>query len=157
MFKFVAKMKSKALLLLFIFLLNTVTGFACALRMSIHKHEEAIEHHHESGEATEHHHEEHQQASLLSAHSSQLVLNGTYITKDDPCCQGAVNNFIALAKVVPQSGHIILLPPFTYICSYYHFFSKPISDSQSKKLVSVSERRRPPKHPVRIAIQSFQI
>ncbi len=156
MFKFVIRMKGKALLLLFIFLLNTVTGFACALHMSIREHEEATEHHHEGDEATEHHHEVHQQESLFSVHP-QLVLNGTYITKDDPCCQGTVNNFNALAKVAPQSGHVILLAPFTYIDTYYRFFLNPVPDTKLKQSASVGERRRPPTHPIRIAIQSFQI
>jgi hypothetical protein len=149
-------MRSKALLLLFIFLLNTATGFACALRMSIHEHEEATEHHHEGNEANEHHHEEHQHASRLSVHQ-QPNLNGAYIAKDDPCCQGAVNNFNTLAKVAPQSSHVILLAPFTYIVTYYQFFLKPVSDGQVNQLVPLNERRRPPTHPIRIAIQSFQI
>lgn len=149
-------MKSKALLLLFIFLLNTATGFACALRMSTHEQEEATEHHHEGDEVTEHHHEEHQQVSQRSVHQ-QSILNGTYIAEDDPCCQGAVSNFNALAKVAPQSNHIILLAPFIYIGTYYQFFLKPVSDRQINHLLSLDERRRPPTQPIRISIQSFQI
>jgi hypothetical protein len=149
-------MKSKALLLLFIFLLNAATGFACALHMSVH--EEATEHHHEGDEAAEHHHEEHQHASQLSVHQ-QKELNGTYITaKDAPCCQGAVNNFNALAKVAPQSKQVILLVPFIYIGTYYQFFLKPVPEGRkSNQLSSLDERRRPPTHSIRIAIQSFQI
>lgn len=150
-------MRSKALLLLFIFLLNTATGFACALRMAVHEHKDATKHHHEGDEATEHHHEEHQHATQLSVHQ-QPLLNGTYIIdKDDPCCQGAVNNFNSLAKVAPQSSQVVLLAPFTYIFTYYQFFLKPVSDGQVNQLVPLNERRRPPTHPIRIAIQSFQI
>ncbi|MES2108953.1 MAG: hypothetical protein V4577_09415 [Bacteroidota bacterium] len=150
-------MRSKALLLLFIFLLNTATGFACALRMSIHEQEEATEHHHEGDEVAEYHHAEHQQVSQLSVHQHQ-VFNGTYIAEDDPCCQGAVNNFNALAKVSPPSNPVILLAPFIYIGMDYQFFLKPVPDSnKSNQLSSLNERRRPPTHPIRIAIQSFQI
>lgn len=150
-------MRSKALLLLFIFLLNAVTGFACALHKSVHEHEEAATHYHEGDKATEHHHEEYQHSTRLSVHQ-QSLLNGTYIVaKDDPCCQGAVNNFNALAKVAPQSGQVILLAPFTYIATYYQFFLKEVSDSQITQWVSLNERRRPPAYPIRITIQSFQI
>lgn len=150
-------MKSKALLLLVIFLLNIATGFACTLRMSIHEQEEATAHHHKGEVVTEHHHAEQQQ---VSQHSVQQlpVLNGTYSTKDDPCCQGTVNNFNALAKVTPQSKHVILQAPFIYIGTYYQFFLKPVpNNGKSGQLSSIGERRRPPTQPIRISIQSFQI
>ncbi|MEO7212005.1 MAG: hypothetical protein ABIX36_04345 [Mucilaginibacter sp.] len=158
-------MKSKALLLLFIFLLNTVTGFACALRMSIHEQEETTEHHdtsaevtdhhHNGDEATEHHHE-HRKLSQLLAHEEPLF-TGTAMANNDPCCQGAVNNFNTLAKVTPQSSHIILLAPFTYIGTYHQFFLKLVSVSLTNQFVSIDGRRRPPTYPIRIALQSFQI
>jgi hypothetical protein len=150
-------MKSKALLLLFIFLLNTATGFACALRMSNHEKEDASEHHHKGEEATEHHHEAHQQVSQDS-NQQHHVLNGIYIAKNDPCCQAAISNFNALAKVAPQSNSVTLLAPFIYIGMDYQFFLKPVpNSSKSNELSSLKERRRPPTYPVRIAIQSFQI
>ncbi|WP_394772427.1 hypothetical protein [Mucilaginibacter sp.] len=158
-------MKSKALLLLFIFLLNTVTGFACALRMSIHEYEEVTEHHHEgsevtehghhSNEATEHHHDD-QQVSPLSVDEEPFP-SGTYIAKNDPCCQTAVNNFNTLAKVTPQSSQIILLAPLTYIGAYHQFFLTPVTVSQVNRFLSIDGRRRPPTYPIRIALQSFQI
>lgn len=149
-------MKSKALLLLFIFLLNTVTGFACALRMAGHEHEEATAQHHEGNEGAEHHHERHQQVFQRSNHL-QLILNGTYVSEDDLCCQGAVNSFNALAKVVPQTSHVILLAPFTWIGTNYQFLLKPVSVNHVNQLLPLDERRRPPTHPIRIIIQSFQI
>ena len=158
-------MKSKALLLLFIFLLNTATGFACALRMSIHDHEEATEHRHEDSEATEHvhhgeeskeHHHDHQRVSPNSI-NGEPFLSGTYISENDPCCQSAVNNFNTLAKVTPQSGQIILLAPFTYIGTYHQFFLKPVTIIQASRFVTIDGRRRPPTYPIRIALQSFQI
>ncbi|MBD1366529.1 hypothetical protein IDJ77_22130 [Mucilaginibacter sp. ZT4R22] len=158
-------MKSKALLLLFIFLLNTATGFACALRMSIHEHEEATEHHQKGSEATEHghhgdeakeHHHEHQQISLPSVHEEPFS-SGTYIANNDPCCQAAVNNFNTLAKVTPQSSQIVLLAPLSYIGTYHQFFLKPVTISQANRFLSIDGRRRPPTYPIRIALQSFQI
>ncbi|WP_429378408.1 hypothetical protein [Mucilaginibacter sp. UYCu711] len=158
-------MKSKALLLLFIFLLNTVTGFACAIRMSIHEEEETTEHHdtsaevtdhhHNGDEATEHHHE-HRKLFQPLVHGEPL-LNQTAISNNDPCCQGAVNTFNTLAKVTPQSSQIILLAPFTYILAYYQFSLKPVSVTLINRLMPVDGRRRPPTYPIRIALQSFQI
>jgi hypothetical protein len=158
-------MKSKALLLLFIFLLNTATGFACALRMSIHEQEEAMEHHHEGIQDNEHshygkeakeHHHEHQQVPPPVVHEEPFS-SGTFITTNDPCCQAAVNNFNTLAKVTPQSGQIILLAPITYVGAFHQFFLKPVTVSQANRFLSVDGRRRPPTYPIRIALQSFQI
>ncbi len=132
--------------MLFIFLLNTVTGFSCALHMSHHDHDEATETHHEHRHPT---------AKIIVHH--QMVINGTFIGKDDPCCQGAVNNFISLAKVVPQSSHVVLQAPFAYIASCFQFSLKPLPDVKSGQLISVDERQRPPINDIRIAIQSFQI
>ncbi|SDG12214.1 hypothetical protein [Mucilaginibacter gossypii] len=158
-------MKSKALLLLFIFLLNTVTGFACALRMSTHEHDEATEHHHDGNggkeqhhdETTEHHHE-HGGREIQAAVTDQLLLyNQTSIAQNDPCCQNAVNSFNTLAKVTPQSAQIILLPLFSYLSTYYQFFFKPVTLTQTVPLVLVDGRRRPPPYSIRVALQSFQI
>jgi len=139
-------MRSKALLMLFIFLLNTVTGFSCALHMS----------HQEHDEATENHHEHRHHIAKLIVHQ-QPVINGTFVGKNDPCCQGAINNFVSLAKLLPQSGHVVLQAPFAYISSYFQFSLKPLPDVKSGQLISVDERQRPPTNDIRIAIQSFQI
>lgn len=136
-------MRSKALLLLFIFLLNTVTGFSCALRMS---HEE----HHET---TEHHGDQHPKAVLTHHHLS----GETAISENDPCCQGAVNSFISLAKVVPPSGQILVQTPCTFINSFFHFPLKASAYTLAVRPLRIDERRRPPTENIRIAIQSFQI
>lgn len=115
--------------MLFIFLLNTVTGFSCALHMS----------HHENDEATENHHEHRHHTAKLIAHH-EPVINGTFAGKNDPCCQGAVNNFISLAKLVPQSGHVVLQAPFAYIATCFLFSLKPLPYIKSGQLISVDER-----------------
>jgi len=157
-------MKSKALLLLFIFLLNTASGFACALRMADHERgEEVKEHHHEGNETTKHGHlgdetkgihHQHQQVSPPSAHDESLL---SETSKNDSCCQKAVNNFNSLAKITPQSGKIILLARLTFIGAYHQFFLKPVSVIQTHRFATIDGRRRPPKYPIRIALQSFQI
>jgi hypothetical protein len=131
------EMKSKALLLLFIFLLNTVVGFSCALHMSHH----------------EHHH-----GNAVVVHQDQKHLpNETTVSKNDPCCQGAVNNFISLAKLVPQSGKIIIQSPIVYIGSYCQFPSITLPGVKSVHQTFIDERQRPPTTDIRIKIQSFLI
>lgn len=157
-------MKRKALFLLLIFLLNTATGFACVIRMSNHDQQEVVEHHHEAEDTTIHHHQaeettiDHHEHEHLSQPTVpvQPLLNETYIAKNDPCCQAALNNFNALAKVAPQSTQIILPASFIYI-DFYQLFLKPVTVSQTIPSVLLDGRRRPPTYPVWIAIQSFRI
>ncbi len=132
--------------MLFIFLLNTVTGFSCALYMSHKDHDEA----------NEHHYEHHQHAVKPSVHHHPLAA-GTNVGKTEPCCQGAVNNFISLAKLVPQSGHVILNASFVYINFYYRFFLTPLSIVKLNQLILISKRQRPPTDDIRTTIHSFQI
>ncbi|MDB4902919.1 MAG: hypothetical protein JWQ63_2200 [Mucilaginibacter sp.] len=139
-------MKIKALLLLFIFLLNTVVGFSCALRMSHHEHDEAAEHH-------EHHHA----ASVIVNHDQQHLPDETTISKNDPCCQGAVSNFVSLAKLVPQSGKVIIQTPIAYIGSYYPFSLITPPGVKSVHPAFIDERWRTPTPDIRIKIQSFLI
>ena len=139
-------MKSKALFLLSIFLLNTLVGFSCALHMSHKDNDEGAEYH-------EHHH-----GSLRTlTHQKNTNSSIVYIGKDEPCCQGAVNNFVSLAKLVPQSGKVIIQVPLIFIGSYYQL---PLITSLgviTRRQISFDERQRPPTPDIRIVIQSFQI
>jgi hypothetical protein len=137
-------MKSKALLLLFIFLLNTVTGFSCALRMSHDDREQAAEHHGSHHTDTVFDHPE-----FTSAEKT--------ISPNDPCCQGAVNNFISLAKLVPSSGHILLQAPFLYINSSFQSALPVLPGIKLLRPIVIDERRRPPTNDIRITIQSLLI
>lgn len=138
-------MKGKALLLLFVFLLNTVVGFSCALHMSHEDHEEMVSHH-------DHHH-----ASLAFIGHHQLMNKAT-LTAEVPCCQGAVNNFISQAKLIPASGNVLLHTPFVYI-SYIYQYAHVLywSDLHKGALYSHPERRRFPPDDIRITICSLLI
>jgi hypothetical protein len=137
-------MKSKALLLLFIFLLNTVVGFSCALRMCHDDHQEASEHH-------GHHH-----TATVLVHQ-QFTPGETTVSPNDPCCQGAVNNFISLAKLVPSSGHILLQAPFAYINSSFQSALVVLPVIKLERPIVIDERQRPPNDDIRITIQSLLI
>ena len=126
-----ATMKSKALFLLFIFLLNTAVGLNCALRAcSDGCKDEIAEHHHHPV---------------------------TSMEKNEPCCQGAVNSFASLAKLVPQSVKVFIPIPITYIRSYDQSVLKPVLEVKPGHQLLIDKRQRPPTQNIRIAIQSFQI
>jgi hypothetical protein len=137
MARFALQMKSKALILLSIFLLNIAVGFSCALHMLHHEH-------HHGNAVIVHHHEQH-------------LPDETTISKNDPCCQGAVNNFVSLAKLVPQSGKVIIHTPIAYIGSYHPFSLITPPGVKSVHQTFIDERQRPPTTDIRIQIQSFLI
>jgi len=123
-------MKIKALFLLFIFQLNTAIGLNCALRVcSDDCRDKIVEHH-------------------------QYPV--TSIEKDEPCCQGAVNSFASLAKLIPQSPKVFI-PIAAYIRPYGEYILKYLPNVKSVHPLSADERQRPPTPDVRISIQSFQI
>jgi hypothetical protein len=144
LFRFVLRMRSKALLLLLIFLANTVAGFGCALRMSHEEHNEAAEHH-------DHHHSA---AVSVDYHSTPSEAT---VASNDFCCQGAVNNFISLAKLVPPSGHVLPQASFAYIHTWFQFALAPLPDIKAVREIAIDERQRPPTGNIRIAIRSLLI
>ncbi|MDB5154292.1 MAG: hypothetical protein JWR54_3043 [Mucilaginibacter sp.] len=137
-------MKSKALFLLVIFLLNTIVGLCCTLHVFHENHEETTEHHHLS--------------SLGINHQGQSVLiSSASISKDDPCCQGAVNNFASLAKLVPQTSKVAIQLPVVLAAFYHPYTLTALPDFQLTLQHFVVKRQRPPTSDTRIVIQSFQI
>lgn len=124
-------MKIKAIFLLFIFLLNTAVGLNCALRACSDNCKDEIAEYHQHPVTT--------------------------VEKDEPCCQGAVNSFALLAKLVPQSVKIFVPIPAIYIRCYDQYVLKQVPDVKSGHPLLIDERQRPPTPDIRIAIQSFQV
>ena len=136
-------MRAKALILLTVFLLNTLAGFSCALHMSHRQHTETAAH-------SEHH--EHFSMVVHEKNTSDPV----FLAKDF-CCQGAVNNFISQAKQVPATNLLLVLAPFIYISKPIDVFLIPVTDLGLSKLTIKTGRRWPPPRDIRTAIQSFLI
>jgi len=124
-------MKIKALFLLFIFLFNTGVGLNCALRAC---HDDCKD------EITEH-----QPGSAAS------------VEKQDPCCQGAVNTFASLAKLIPQPVKVFIPVPIAFVRAYAPYISTPVLDARSFRQLLIDQRQRPPTPDIRIAIHSFQL
>lgn len=132
-------MKVKAIFLLFIFHLNTAIGLNCALHKDVDCCAEVAEYH--------------------DANLSSYIINHslTSIDKKDSCCQGIVNNFSSLAKLVPQTLKVDIQLPIALTTSYHHYDLTTLPDVQLKIQNFVVKRQRPPTLDTRIIIQSFQI
>jgi hypothetical protein len=139
----------KAALLLIIFSLNTVIGFACAAGMNMgfnaHHHEEEFAHdpihtHHDatSNDETQHHHQ---------------PKNGK-----DNCCNDKVVKFTQIDKSVPQSFSVGLSPVFfTAFISFFHNIDIAPASGAIPDIRFFLRSYHPPIPDIRIAIQSFQI
>lgn len=133
-------MKSKAIFLLVIFLLNTLVGFACAIGLEA-DHED----HHE------HDHGAHEHAGKTKAKS------GFDLSKEEACCETLVNNQLSLSKAVPESSKLTVFSPIFWLKDPFCHTLIVLNDFILIKTVYLEQRSRPPNQNIRIAIQSFQI
>ena len=140
----------KAALLLIVFSLNTIIGFACAVGINMgfnshHHNEEATEiavHVHADGKKHEHHNKGHH-----------------HKTKDekDNCCNDKVTKFSQLDKSVPISATDITTIFFTTFISTFFNIDILFSSQQNVSIKYFVRSHHPPIQDIRIAIQSFQI
>lgn len=131
-------MKTKAIFLLVIFLLNTVVGFGCALGMEDDFHDH--EHHHAKGH-------EHQTTPI----------SGQHLSKEDLCCKSLVNDLVTQSKQIPESVKVQVLVPIICLPDFIHALLAPLTSIKLAKSVYVDHRERPPNQDIRTVIQSFQI
>lgn len=145
-------MKSKAIFLLVIFLLNTIVGFGCALGMEEDHHDENHSHesaHHVHGDYDHHHSDGHEhQANPIS---------GLNFSRKDSCCKTLVNNLLTQSKLIPQSGKTQIILPVMWLADYACTSVTPVIDLEINQRNYVDRRERPPDKDIRIVIQSFQI
>ncbi|MBK7307779.1 MAG: hypothetical protein IPI88_12605 [Chitinophagaceae bacterium] len=140
----------KAALLLVVFALNTLVGFACAVGVDMsfntshHEEEErAIAVHVHAG-GKKHHHEE---AEHKHKHND----------KKDDCCSDKVVKLSQTDKAVPQAAKIVSPVFFTaFVAVYYNIdISYPSQVNTFNKYYV--RGHHPPIPDIRIAIKSFQI
>lgn len=140
----------KATILLIVFSLNTVIGFACAvgLDMGFNSH-----HHDESAiEATENHHHD-----KSHQHDEAEVDHHNANNHKDNCCNDGVMKFQQVDKNIATSFSLINPLFFTsFLASYYNIDILSSSDRISDIKYFVRSHH-PPIPDIRIAIQSFQI
>lgn len=101
------KNRIKALVLLTVFSLNTLAGFACSIGVDM-------------GYNTKHHNHSHDKSGHVSKHShshkhtfSHKRITGQQLnaTKDD-CCSNQVNAFAKLEKSIPVNGFLLQAASF---------------------------------------------
>lgn len=152
-------MKTKALFLLVIFLLNYVVGIACALQKEIKTNHE--EEHSSSVSSGHSHFSDHSHAVEHSHHTEEAPrksLNSASSNSEDDngCCTDEVTKFDSLDKNTNQIGKVqIKAPIISFLITNY-----PSLDTfqESKRFSKYfANRQRPPNTDIRIFIQSFQI
>jgi hypothetical protein len=166
----------KAAFLLLVFALNTVVGFACAVRTNMgatthhHKHTEETTgkggHEHANGSKHQHTNPEkkpapaHIHADGKKHHHHQAIKNEENPAgksgKDD-CCNNGVIKFQNLDKKLSQNTRLVIDNP-VFISLFQAFpgidLFKPSGISQQK---NKARYFHPPPPDIRIIIQSFQI
>lgn len=152
----------KAMLLLVVFLLNTVTGFACAVGMDmgfnsdhhapvtvakVAVHEHGQVHQHKDGSKHVHAGQDHHQKK--DQHKSGEKEN---------CCKDAVAKLTASDKLTQRSFDLSQLSlPFVVLAGIHYPLYQVISIPVNVPNGYFSRHCRSPITDVRIAIQSFQI
>ncbi|RYY00508.1 MAG: hypothetical protein EOO53_21775 [Gammaproteobacteria bacterium] len=154
------KNRIRALLLLMVFSLNTVAGFACSMGVDMgyntkhHEHQEIKPHSHSKPHS---HDAAHQHKHNHSHKPSGASINN--LKNTDDCCANDVTSFIKLDKSV-VSNNLLLQQPIFFLAFTASFFSSNVSNIETsiKGKFPYLRRWRPPNDTdIRIAIQSFQI
>lgn len=140
----------KAAILLTVFSLNTVIGFACAvgLDMGFNSH-----HHEESAiEVTENHHHD------KSHHHDEADIHHHQSNSDkDNCCNDGVMKFQQIDKNIATSFSLINPLFFTSFLTSFYNIDILSSKNRISEIKYFDRSHHPPIPDIRIAIQSFQI
>lgn len=145
-------MKSKAIFLLVVFLLNTVVGFACALGMETNGVEN-----HSHAESVHHSHQDHDHQHSDSHEHNSITVPGLGFSKEDHCCKTLVNDLVTQSKLVPENGKVQVVLPILLFPTYSYLLLVPVTSIESDQSIYVDQRERPPNQDIRIIIKSFQI
>jgi hypothetical protein len=148
------KNRLRAFVLLVVFSLNTLAGFACSIGVDMGYNTK----HHELSEAS--HNKDHKHAA---AHKHSHVHKNVAVAKlkapNDDCCTGQVNSFAQLDKSVAYNN-LLLQPPVFLTATLTNFFNW----DKEKPGLMVNSRFQFVRRScslyntdIRIAIQSFQI
>ena len=151
-------MKVKALLLLTVFIANSLIGFGCALFMNT----DSIDINSADSKPSVHDHNSHDHGSSAKV-STYPVLNHKIIPaskvspQDSSCCQSSVNSFISLTKDTPQTGKVLIKAPAVLIQNLHPLFLLAATNEVVIVHWFALNEHHPPTPDIRIAIQSFLI
>ncbi|WP_231424756.1 hypothetical protein [Pedobacter sp. Leaf250] len=148
----------KAAFLTFVFLLNTLVGFACAVGMDMGfnaKHHEdqkvvsSVKHTHKNGKHHDHTKHSHDQ-SIVDHHTSK--------SQKDNCCKEQVDKITKADKLTqPGFNYSLLSSSFFILPSTVYRIGDAVTFPVNVPNTYFVRHYRPPIPDVRIAIQSFQI
>lgn len=145
----------KAVLLLLVFSLNTIIGFACAVGMDMgfnttHHHDEEVIEIHEHADGIKHNHQQQAEKHQHNENKSEKKEKGG-------CCNDDVQKFQSLDKALTQNAKTAIdVPVFAALISTF----LGIDIFNIAKAYPPKYKARyfyPPPPDIRIAIQSFQI
>lgn len=152
------KYKIRAFILLTVFSLNTVAGFACSVGLNLGynttHHEEK-----ENNAQLPHTHVESHKGKHGHSHSAPVVSGLQLTTESKDCCSSQVNSFALLDKSIPVDNGFLKVP-VSVIFSIAHFFILEKGEPElaiSRNFGPVRRRHSLYDTNIRIAIQSFQI
>ena len=149
----------KAAVLLIVFSLNTIIGFACAVGLDMgfnskHHEEEVTDipiHIHTDGKQHRHHNE-------VKSHHQDANNHLHKKTNDkDDCCNGDVTKIAQQDKAIAQSINIVNPIFFTAFVAGFYNAGGLLSTGVDSHFKYFIRSHHPPIPDIRIAIQSFQI
>jgi len=158
-------MQFRAALLLAVFGLNTVVGFACAIGVDMgfnskHHHEEestdAVVHIHSDGKKHIHHGKKNTHGHNKSHQHNQDKTHNDSKDGKDNCCNDQVLKFEQTDKSIPHSLSIVH-PLFLIACLDVFYNVNLPSPGLVKDIKQFVRNYHPPIADIRIAIRSFQI
>ncbi|WP_222536834.1 hypothetical protein [Pedobacter polysacchareus] len=137
-------MKSKAIFLLVIFLLNTLVGFGCALGMNANHHE---------AQGTQDRAQSHKHRHVHKTNTA----SGLSFSNEDLCCKILVDDLLIQSKLIPEISKLPVLTPMMLVSANAYDLFVAVSAVELNQSAEVNHRERPPNSDIRIIIQSFQI
>jgi hypothetical protein len=154
------KNRIRAFVLLLVFSLNTVVGFACSIGVDMgyntkhHEHQDAKPHSHSKPHSLDAAHQ-HKHKHSHKASGARI----SNIKNADDCCANDVTNFIKLDKSVVSNNLILQQPIFllAFTAAYFADNDNNVETSIKGKFHYLRRWRSSYDTDIRIAIQSFQI
>lgn len=152
--KRIRSIRVKAIILLAVFSLNTLVGFACAIGVDMnsdsqhHHHDEnpaspvAVSHHHLDEKDHHHHHE-------ASANNKG--------SKEDDCCTDGVIKLSQVDKLLAQVVQAGIEMPVALVHLHFLYQSYLSSSPQTTEQILVVEPYVLSSYGIRVSIQSFRI
>lgn len=145
----------KAALLLLVFSLNTLLGFACSLGLNMGYNE----HHHQAEvTAPTSHTAHHKYCNDLKHHEEKKQHHPNSENNNDDCCGNGVTSFNLLNKTLPNQ--VELVHPIVDVDFTANWFNSDILipyTNIEKDIKPFVRTHHPPIPDIRIAIQSFLI